>query len=93
MSKYEKPIPMSVLARRLAGAALAATLIPGALVTGAVLVPAIASAAVDSDGDGLTDDFEPRPNRPAEPRLRPRLSQRRRRTAQVLHRADEPGLR
>jgi hypothetical protein len=27
MSKYEKPIPMSVLARRLAGAALAATLI------------------------------------------------------------------
>ena len=49
---------MSPLSRRLAGAAFAATLLCGALVTGAVLVPATASAAVDSDGDGLTDDFE-----------------------------------
>ena len=54
MSKYEQPIRMSALARRLAGAAFAARLISGALITGTVLVPAIASAAVDSDGDGLT---------------------------------------
>jgi Bacterial TSP3 repeat len=58
MSKYEQPIRMSTLARRLAGAAFAASLISGALITGTALVPAIASAAIDSDGDGLTDDFE-----------------------------------
>src|SRR5258707_1755692 len=58
MSKIEQPIRMSALTRRLAGAAFAASLISGALITGAVLVPATASAAVDSDGDGLTDEFE-----------------------------------
>ena len=39
MSKSQLPKRKSPLARRLAGAAFAATLFTGALVTGAVLVP------------------------------------------------------
>ena len=45
MSKSQLPKRKSPLARRLVGAAFAATLLSGALVTGAVLVPATAGAA------------------------------------------------
>jgi hypothetical protein len=46
------------MSKRLAIAAVAGVLLSGTAVTGALLLPATASAAIDSDGDGLTDDFE-----------------------------------
>jgi hypothetical protein len=46
------------LARRALGAFVAGTLLAGAIVSSVVLVPTTASAAQDSDGDGLADDFE-----------------------------------
>lgn len=46
------------MSRRLAIAAATGVLLSGPVVIGSVLVPATASAAVDSDGDGLTDEFE-----------------------------------
>lgn len=48
----------SSISRRLATAVLAGAVFgsSGGLV--AVLAPVVASAAVDSDGDGLNDDFE-----------------------------------
>jgi thrombospondin type 3 repeat protein len=44
------------LSKRLTIAAAAAVILTGC--AGPLLIPAVASAAVDSDGDGLSDDFE-----------------------------------
>jgi hypothetical protein len=46
------------MSRQLAIAAVTAVLLSGTAVTGAILLPATASAAIDSDGDGLSDEFE-----------------------------------
>jgi hypothetical protein len=46
------------MSKQLAVAAVAEVLLSGTAVTAAILLPATASAAVDSDGDGLSDDFE-----------------------------------
>jgi Bacterial TSP3 repeat len=58
MSKINPHKQVSPLAVRLIGAIAATALLSGTALTGAVLLPATASAAVDSDGDGLTDEFE-----------------------------------
>jgi Bacterial TSP3 repeat len=46
------------MSKRLAIAAMTGALLSGAAVAGTILLPATASAAIDSDGDGLSDDFE-----------------------------------
>jgi hypothetical protein len=58
MSRSTSPIRTPPLAHRVIGAAFAAALLSGGIATSVVAMPAIASASVDSDGDGLTDDFE-----------------------------------
>jgi hypothetical protein len=46
------------MSKQLAIAAMTGALLSGAAVAGTILLPATASAAIDSDGDGLSDDFE-----------------------------------